>query len=116
MESPSQPTLEIMKDLSFALFMGASLNPKYRNLFIAERNKKVVEFFSKPISQVNKQFFKQKLQDKLPAELLCLIKEVADIDHPVVDSYGRVTQFYVMLGDQVLPIYQPGSIMFESAV
>ena len=115
-EEVSQQAQDIMKDLSFALFMGASLNPKYRNLFIADRNRKIVEFFAKPISQVNKQFFKQKLHDKLPAELLCLIKEVQDIDHPISDSYGRVTQFYVMLADQTLPIYQPGSFMFESAV
>lgn len=35
---------------------------------------------------------------------------------PLVDDYGRVTFFYVELGDQKLPIYQPGSVMFESSV
>ena len=47
-----------IKDLSFALFMGASLDPKYRNVMVAQRNKKIVEFFSRPIAQVNKPFFK----------------------------------------------------------
>ena len=43
-----------IKDLSFALFMGATLDAKYKNIFIAGRNRKIVEFFSRPISQVNK--------------------------------------------------------------
>jgi len=43
-----------VKDLSFALFMGASLDTKYKNVIIADRNKKIVEFFSRPIAQVNK--------------------------------------------------------------
>ena len=33
-----------------------------------------------------------------------------------MDPYGRVTYFYVMLGDTLLPIYQPGSVMFETAI
>ena len=41
---------QMLKDMSFVLFMGASLDAKYKNIVIAERNKKIVEFFSKPIS------------------------------------------------------------------
>ena len=47
-----------VKDLSFALFMGSTLDAKYKNIFIAGRNRQIVEFFSRPISQVNKQYFK----------------------------------------------------------
>ena len=33
-----------------------------------------------------------------------------------MDSFGRVTFFYIYLGNEKLPIYQPGAVMFESAV
>ena len=39
-----------IKDLSFALFMGSVLDAKYKNIIIAERNSKIMEFFSRPIS------------------------------------------------------------------
>lgn len=39
-----------IKDLSYALFMGATLDAKYKNIIIAERNKKICEFFSQPIA------------------------------------------------------------------
>ena len=57
---------QTIKDLSYALFMGASLDAKYKNVIVAERNKKVCEFFSRPIAQVNKNFFKTKIHEKLP--------------------------------------------------
>ncbi len=44
---------------------------------IAQRNKKIVEFFARPISQVNKQYFKYKMID-LPEEYRALIKEKTD--------------------------------------
>ena len=34
----------------------------------------------------------------------------------MVDHYGRVTYFYACLGDRAFPVYQPGTIMFESGV
>ena len=34
----------------------------------------------------------------------------------LVDEYGRVTCFYVRLGNRRFPVYQPGTIMFESSV
>ena len=34
----------------------------------------------------------------------------------IVDSYGRVTYFYACLGDKKIPVYQPGTIMFECGV
>jgi hypothetical protein len=34
----------------------------------------------------------------------------------MLDSFGRATYFFIMLGNQYLPIYQPGSVMFETAV
>ena len=34
----------------------------------------------------------------------------------VEDSYGRVTYFYARLGNKKIPVYQPGTIMFECGV
>ena len=34
----------------------------------------------------------------------------------MVDSRGRFTHFYAKLGNKEIPIYQPGTIMFENAV
>ena len=48
MESSQQ--VPLLKNLSYALFMGASLESKYINSVIALRNKKIVELFSKAIS------------------------------------------------------------------
>ena len=114
-KSPSFISQSI-KDLSFAMFMGSVLDAKYKNIIIADRNSKIIEFFSRPISQVNKPYFKQKMVENLNEEVIFNIKEIADNKEPYVDSYGRVTFFYVLAGGQIVPVYQPGTIMFESAV
>ena len=75
-----------------------------------------MEFFSRPIAQVNKQFFKMLIATKLPDEIRVMIKEISDNKEPYCDHYGRVTYFYMMLGTEILPVYQPGSVMFETAV
>lgn len=72
-----------------------------------------MEFFSKPIAQVNVQFFKEKMAEKLPDDQRLLIKECKE---PYIDSFGRVTFFYIELASERLPIYQPGAVMFETAV
>ena len=33
-----------------------------------------------------------------------------------MDNYGRVTYYYARLGDKKIPVYQPGTIMFECGV
>jgi hypothetical protein len=45
-----------------------------------------------------------------------MVHEIDETGAPYKDEYGRVTYFYVTLGGVILPIYQPGTIMFESAV
>ena len=37
-------------------------------------------------------------------------------ERPIVDSYGRVTYYYARMGDTKIPVYQPGTIMFETGV
>ena len=49
-------------------------------------------------------------------DLRPFIKELGDNDDPYIDSHGRVTYFTANLGGETLPIYQTGSIMFETAV
>jgi hypothetical protein len=61
-----------------------------------------MEFFSKPIAQVNVQFFKEKMAEKLPEDQRSMIKESKE---PYMDSFGRVTFFYIELGNEKLPIY-----------
>jgi hypothetical protein len=96
--------------------MGSVLDAKYKNIIIAERNSKVMEFFSRPISQVNKPYFKLKILEILSEDIQLNIKEIAENKEPYIDSYGRVTFFYVLVGGQIVPVYQPGTIMFETAV
>ena len=96
--------------------MGASVDPKFKDDVVSHRNKKIIEFFSKPISQVNRQFFTMKLNDKLAPELRPLVQEISDDNTPLVDSFGRTTFFFINLGGIPLPVYQPGSIMFETAI
>ena len=58
-----------------------------------------------------------KIATKLPDEIRVMVKEISDNKEPYCDHYGRVTYFYIMLGaTEILPIYQPGSVMFETAV
>jgi len=75
-----------IKDLSFAMFMGSVLDAKYKNIIIADRNSKIIEFFSRPISQVNKPYFKLKINEQLTEEVIVNIKEIADNKEPYVDS------------------------------
>ena len=56
------------------------------------------------------------MADKLDHEHRALIWEIEDDDEPLTDHYGRVTYFYIMIGGEKLPVYQPGSVMFESGV
>lgn len=44
------PLTSSLKDLSFAMFMGSPLDAKYKNMHVASRNRKIIEFFSRPIA------------------------------------------------------------------
>ena len=70
------------------------------------------------IAQANKAHFKVMLKNKLSEELLPQVCEVKSrtVQKGFVDSYGRVTYYYVKLGDKNIPVYQPGTIMFECGV
>ena len=56
---------------------------------------------SEPIAEANREFFEQKLAEKLDPNLQPYIKQVMwqYKEPPLYDSYGRVTHFYVQIGD-----------------
>ena len=45
-----------------------------------------------------------------------LIKQVESVSNKLIDEFGRVTFFYIQLGNRRFPVYQPTTIMFESSV
>lgn len=45
-----------------------------------------------------------------------MVSEIDEDAEPFSDSYGRVTFFGMRLGEHMLPVYQPGTIMFDSGV
>jgi len=76
----------------------------------------VTNFFSKPIANVNRRFFKKKLDTLLDAQHRPYIVEIEKGQDPFEDKYGRVTFFFCQLANTKVPIFQPGTVMFESAV
>ena len=43
--------------------------------------------------------------EKLNDEQRELILEIGDNNEPYVDSYGKVTYFYTVLGEHIIPVY-----------
>ena len=70
------------------------------------------------VSDANKAFFIEKLEQKLSNDEFCMIKSVGSTsEQPYTDAYGRCTHFYVALTEKVrIWVYQPGSVMLDSAV
>ena len=103
-----------------ALFLGASLSgTQFTDDRTSRKNCFIIKQFSKPIAQVNYKHFQEKIRENLQESYQNLIKNIDLNDpcvEPICDDYGRVTFFYISLGDQNLPIYQPGTVMFESSV
>ena len=59
---------DAVSDLGVMLYMGAS-EMKVENDAVVNSNRQMVQAMSQPIALVNKEFFKQKLADKLDEEL-----------------------------------------------
>lgn len=56
------------------------------------------------------------MKQKLDEWRLNYVKQIDYDCDPIQDYLGRVTYFYCLLGNMKIPIYQPGTVMFESAV
>jgi hypothetical protein len=102
-----------IRDMSMALFLGIDLDQKYHDLEVAKRNAFLTEHFSRIVAEANLESFKEKLKD---AKTYDQIIQERPLDTPFVDVFGRVTFLYIVIGGIQFPIYQPGGIMFETAV
>ena len=67
---------------------------------------------SEAVAKVNRPHFAKKLEPILEKHG----DYIKESEIALIDRYGRATYFYCKLGNQIIPIYQPGTIMFESAV
>jgi len=78
----------------------------------------MVYAMSQPIAQMNMPYFRMKIKEKLEPEHLSYIKCINTRrgEKTITDSYGRVTYYYACLGNKKIPVYQPGTIMFECGV
>ena len=89
---------ESVRDLSLAIYMGTSLDEKYHNSDRARRNKELLSVTQRAMLQM--------FEETEPE-----VKLMEYIDH-----YGRVTFYSVLIGGAQIPVYQPGTILFEAAV
>ena len=103
--------------LSMMLYMGAS-DVQVLDDAVVNANKQMVQTMAMNIALANKEFFKSKLLEKLDEDLQPIVRQVNPRkgQRPLVDTYGRVTYYYIRLGDKNVPVYQPGTIMFECGV
>ena len=103
-----------VEDFSVMLFLGAS--KIHVDNEQSKRNRMMVSAYSKPMAQMNRMCFRNKIKQKLDDQYKPFIVEIEKGKQPIVDSYGRATYFFCKLGRKRIPIYQPGTFMFESGV
>ena len=107
---------ELKEDVSKVQQLSGNIFSVASGLKISHRNRLISNLLSKPVALVNKEHFRQKLIEKVPQECRELIIEIPEEKDPYTDDQGRVTYFYTILGGIPIPVYQPGTIMFESAI
>ena len=107
---------EIKEDISNVQQLSGNIFSVASGLKISLRNRVISNLLSKPVALVNKEHFRQKMVEKVPPECRELIVEIPEEKEPYTDDHGRVTYFYIILGGIPIPVYQPGTIMFESAI
>ena len=76
----------------------------------------MVSAYSKQLAKVNRINFRNKVKQKLDDMYQPYIFEIEKGKPPIIDSWGRATYFYAKMGRKRIPIYQPGTFMFESGV
>ena len=61
-----------------------------------------------------KDIFKKRLDEEFKFdEIKKEYVKMTDDDHPIEDDKGRQTFFYVKLGEFEIPVYMPGTFMFN---
>ena len=61
MQTNQSEETKVIKELSMIQFLGKRVTIESNDRCIANRNKKIIEFFSLPVSQVNRKHFKLQL-------------------------------------------------------
>lgn len=102
------------ESLNLARYIG-QVQPENTNMI--STNKQIVQSLSWPIAQFTAQHYANQLEENLEEREKELVQQVqgAGIQY-ISDAYGRITYFYVQLGDKRLPVYQPTTIEFMSGV
>ena len=77
---------------------------------IHDYNVLVIEQLTTGLALETKGNFDNLLKEKFPDKQHLIIKE------KTVDKFGRTTFFHVLLGQLRIPLYQPATIMFRSAM
>ena len=107
----------ILKKVSFTEILSKSLLgcslEDFTSQTIFRKNKLVISKVSKFVSLTNKDFFYERLVDKLPEEVLNYIRLSTE---EIEDELGRITYFYVRIGPFKVPLPQPGTFSFVSGV
>ena len=80
-------------------------------------NKQIVTAISQPIYQYTASFFNDTLQENMDEAQFEIIQQVQGLGIQYnSDTEGRISYFYVNIGDKRLFVYQASSVMFLSGV
>ena len=106
-----------IKGIALQLYRGVH-NVEVDCDIVVNSNRLKMKDLSKAIALANKEFFKEKLAQKLSASDMQRIKQIdmSKQEEPFTDRYGRCTTYYANIAKKKLWIYQPGTIMLESGV
>jgi hypothetical protein len=71
----------------------------------------------KPLATINRKKFSKELQKGLDEDVFARIHivDTAEGEELVQDRFGRVTYFYGTLAGKQIPVYQPGTLMFDES-
>lgn len=78
-------------------------------------NTEILKFLSVPIAKMGREFFLEQisLEEEEVSEMIHLI----ELDMPPrIDEFGRATFFYILIGGQVINLYQPGTVNLQGAL
>ena len=81
-----------------------------------KRNKEMRKRLSKEVAVQNYTHFIDVVINAIPEHYSSFVKCIPIDQEPYYDYFGRATFFYVMLAGIPIPVYQTGTIMYESAV
>ena len=106
-----------MQNIYYHDIVSASvLNCHYKDflsLSVLEKNKNILKKISKLVSNSTKDYFRERINERLGDELG---NYIISSKMPIYDDFGRTSYFYIKIGNYKLPLFQPGAIMFLTAV